>query len=582
MNHLQIDIPTVALILGMTHLMQVIVFIYQYRVNKAYRGVGWWLLWSAAEVIGFSVMLFRGIPGFFAPVVILQNIMLVWGTFCLYAGVQRFLGQRINLTVMIPILLIFLLGLIYFTIVHDLIQIRSVFLNGALSVIPAFAAISLLRSKLPSIRISARFNAMVFLLHSGIFAYRTLMILAGVPVGGLFEQSLFNLLAFFDALIVSLFWTFGFILMMNQRLTSDLAEARDQLQKIFNTSPDAALLTRMTDGMVMDVNDGYSTITGYSRIEMLGKSTLEIQLWKNPVDRDRVVDELTRNGTIENYEAPFILKDGREITGLMSARIIDIQGIPHIISITRDITHRKQIEDEIEEKNRILEEMNQEKDKFFSVLAHDLRNPFNSFLGFTHLLVEEADTLSRNDVHEIAISMRKTATNMYRLLDNLLEWAQVQLGRTRVTPELIVIKNIINKIDDLADDFARSKKLTLRYDVPATLEIITDAHMFETITRNLVFNALKFTEPGGEVTVIIRNRPDGRTELAVKDTGIGIPSGMVDRLFVLDKETSRKGTAGEPSTGLGLIICREFVEKLKGEIRVESQEGKGTLFTVIL
>ena len=136
--------------------------------------------------------------------------------------------------------------------------------------------------------------------------------------------------------------TFGLIIMVNQRLNAENREAKENLELIFNTSPDAVLITRLTDGYLVGVNEGFTAMTGYTRAEVMGKSTLDVNIWKNPADRQKLVTALNEKGFCENMEAVFQRKDGSQFTGIVSAKIITLQGDPHIISVTRDITERKQ------------------------------------------------------------------------------------------------------------------------------------------------------------------------------------------------------------------------------------------------
>ena len=252
--------------------------------------------------------------------------------------------------IIIPVVTVFFFGLLWFLFIDDNIEIRSIFIDLALTTISFLTAYSLIVSKTRSIKSSAHFNALIFIIHGCVFLYRAVMTAAGTPSGHFFVPTLFNILPFLDALIVGLLWTFGLIMMLNHRLNADMSEAKEDLELIFNTSPDAAIITRMDDGQIVDINDGYMLITGYSREEMEGKSTPGINIWKNIGDRNKIVMLLRENGYCENYEAVFIRKDGVEITGLMSAKIINLQGIPHIISITRNITERKQSEEALAKK----------------------------------------------------------------------------------------------------------------------------------------------------------------------------------------------------------------------------------------
>ncbi|MCX6249143.1 MAG: PAS domain S-box protein [Bacteroidetes bacterium] len=360
---MEIDIRTLVIILGVTHLMQVLVFFHQFKVNKTYRGLGWWLMWSAAEVIGFGVMLLRNIPSFLAGALIIQNLMIVAGSVFLFLGVKKFFNSAVNLKLLFLVVSVFLAGLFYFLFIDNNIQIRTGIICTTVAVISFFTAYSLFINKTRCINVSANFNAVVFLVHGGILVYRALILFTGTPVENIFSPTLFNIIPYFDALIASLLWTFGFIIMLNQRLNAEISEAKEDLQLIFNTSPDAAIISGLEDGRIVNVNEGYTTISGYTREEMKGKSTPEINIWKNIDDRQKVVNLLKKQGFCENYEADFMLKNGVELTGLLSAKIINLQGVPHIISITRNITERKRAEEALKEserdKSELLEKLNE-------------------------------------------------------------------------------------------------------------------------------------------------------------------------------------------------------------------------------
>lgn len=345
---MSIDSRTLILILGFTHLMQVLVFFHQYKTNRNFRGPGWWLMWSAAEAIGFSVILFRNPDETLIWVILLQNVLIISGTVFLYFGVRRFLNQSLNLRTILPIVFVFLIAFMVFLVVWNDIEVRSCILSLTLVSISLLTAYSLFFHQFPAIRSTTNFNAVVFLVHGAIFLYRAILFLTGAESPEIFSDTLFNLLPYFDALIVSLLWTFGFIIMLNQQLHKEINETKEQLRLIFDTSPDAALITRMEDGLFIDCNEGFIRATGYSRQEIRGNSTLAMHLWKNPLDRSVAIRQLAEKGAIDNYEAVFVLKEKREITGLFSSRLLSLNGIPHILSIIRDITLRKQAEMEKE------------------------------------------------------------------------------------------------------------------------------------------------------------------------------------------------------------------------------------------
>ena len=227
---MNIDIRTLVLVLGITHLIQVAVFYQQYKANKSYQGVGWWLMWSIAEVVGFSGILLRGIPAIHSIAMIIQNSGIFLGTIFVYIGVMRFLDKKENPKIIFSVSTFFILAIVYFVYVDDNAFMRYVIFNAAVAGTSLLTAYVLFVHKMPSITTSAHFNAAVCLVHGGVFTYRTVMFLSGAPVDDFFRPTLFNYLPVLDALIVSFLWTFGFIIMLNQRLNAEMTEANEQLQ----------------------------------------------------------------------------------------------------------------------------------------------------------------------------------------------------------------------------------------------------------------------------------------------------------------------------------------------------------------
>ncbi len=250
--------------------------------------------------------------------------------------------------------------------------------------------------------------------------------------------------------------------------------------------------------------------------------------------------------------------------------------------ISRDITEHKKAEEEIKLKNELLETINAEKDKYFSILAHDLKGPLSAFLGATQILTEEIQNMTLEETKKITISMKESASNIYGLLENLLEWSRLKRGMMDFTPEIFNAKQKITASIAVLTESARKKEIKINYSLPEDLTIYADSHMFETVIRNLVSNAIKFTAKSGEISVSATVTPDNTIEIKIRDTGIGMSKELIDRLFLLNEKTSRKGTEGEPSTGLGLLLCKEFIENHSGRLWVEGEEGKGSTFSFTL
>lgn len=235
------------------------------------------------------------------------------------------------------------------------------------------------------------------------------------------------------------------------------------------------------------------------------------------------------------------------------------------------------LEKKVEERTYELEELNRTKDKFFSIIAHDLKNPFNSLLGFSELLLDSFSDFPPEKIEEYIKIIFETAHSSYALLENLLEWSRSQTGGIQITPQKIDISVLVEKNFDLLEIHAHKKGIKLINDVDPATTCYADYNMINTVMRNLISNAIKYTSGGGKVSIDCE-QAGNNIKILVADTGIGIKNIVLDKLFRIDQNVSTKGTDSESGTGLGLILCKEFIEKNGGEIGVNSQVGEGSTF----
>lgn len=224
-----------------------------------------------------------------------------------------------------------------------------------------------------------------------------------------------------------------------------------------------------------------------------------------------------------------------------------------------------------------LQELNATKDKFFSIISHDLKGPLNSLSSFSNLLINYTDSLSKEEIQTFAKDFDKSLKNLFALLENLLEWSRSQTGNIDFTPDRFEICAILESNKDLLESQAKIKSIWIQS--VARSELYIDAHKnsINTVVRNLISNAIKFTQEGGRIELDARKKGN-EVIISVADTGVGMSEAVINRLFRIDAKHSTKGTANEKGTGLGLILCKEFIEKNGGRIWVESKEGEGTIF----
>ncbi|MCX6281238.1 MAG: PAS domain-containing sensor histidine kinase [Bacteroidetes bacterium] len=396
-----------------------------------------------------------------------------------------------------------------------------------------------------------------------------------------------NLLLGITGLIVIVLGTFIFSFVMILRQINQ----REKVEELVRIDEEKyrTLIDTMTDGVYrsshegkfLEVNPALVKMLGYDSKEELLAIDIKSQLYFSEEDRESSdLEEKLEEMAIFRLKK----KDGSEIWVEDHGRHVldDKGGILYHEGSLRDVTERKLAENEIELKNEELQRLNAEKDKLLSIIAHDLRSPFNSLLGFTEMLVEELPSLSKDEIQKIAVSMRKSTTSLYALLENLLEWSRLQRGLIPYNPEVFPLRHKLAETIEVLMESANKKGISISYDIPADMEVYADRNMFEVIIRNLTSNAIKFTYEQGKVILSAGSMPDSSVKISITDTGIGMNEAMITNLFRFDENTNRKGTSHEPSTGLGLIICREFIEKHGGTLQVVSEENKGSTFTLTL
>lgn len=246
--------------------------------------------------------------------------------------------------------------------------------------------------------------------------------------------------------------------------------------------------------------------------------------------------------------------------------------------VIHDITERKLAEEEIKLKNEELQKLNSEKDKFFSIIAHDLKSPFNSILGFSNLLVEQVRIKDYNGIEEYADIVQTSSLRAIDLLENLMEWSLSKTGRMEFHPVHFEMVELIDTVTDLLSDTAKQKSILITSDLLPNINVYADKNMVSTVLRNLITNAIKFTNLNGKI-VISSKVENNELLISVRDNGVGMTKDKIEKIFRIEENSSTPGTQNEKGTGLGLILCKEFVQKHGGRIFVKSEIGKGSIFS---
>ncbi|MBN1302607.1 MAG: HAMP domain-containing histidine kinase [Melioribacteraceae bacterium] len=233
----------------------------------------------------------------------------------------------------------------------------------------------------------------------------------------------------------------------------------------------------------------------------------------------------------------------------------------------------------LNESQEELSQLNLNKDRFFSIIAHDLRSPFSSLLGFSEYLNHEAENLSTDEVKEYSTMIYRTGKHILSLLENLLQWSRVQLGRIDFSPSEYNITEQLLSIKNYFDTISRQKDISIICNEKDEIKVFADQNMIETVIRNLISNSIKFTHSGGSIELSAEKKKS-HVEVTIKDSGVGMPEDVVQNLFKIESQHTTRGTNNEKGSGLGLIICNEFVKKNNGTIKVNSKINSGTSFIV--
>lgn len=357
-----------------------------------------------------------------------------------------------------------------------------------------------------------------------------------------------------------------------------LKESEARIKSIFRSAPVG--IGVVSNRILMEVNERMCEITGYSANELVGQNSRMIY----PSDEEFESVGKYKYEQIKKYgtgmiETSFLRKDGKLIDIILSSTPIDPDDLSIGVTFTvLEITGRKKAEKEIKFKNEQLLNLNAQKDKFFSIIAHDLRGPFSGFLGLTKIIAEELSTTDTEAIQQMGEAMRRSASNIFKLLENLLQWSQMEQGLIPFTPAWVPLHSFFVESFSTELQTAKNKKIEVEFDIPDNISVYADEKMLRSIISNLFSNATKFTPIGGKINISAIFSVANAVEISIQDNGIGMSKDIQNKLFRLAEQVNRKGTEGELSTGLGLFLCKDFIEKHSGELQVESEEGKGSTF----
>lgn len=389
------------------------------------------------------------------------------------------------------------------------------------------------------------------------------------------------------------------ILQLNKELETKVAqlqESEEKFQKTFQASAAGISITHLSDGIYLDVNDTFVEMTGFSKEELIGHSSIELGMISNVNKRNEVWQQIKETGSAKNFELTVQHKSGAVFEVLSSVETILLSEKKYAINTIYDITERKRDTDRIhhlneelkasidqlEESKRQVEKADRMKSNFLSNMSHELRTPLNGIIGFSELLIDKKVGPLNPHQEEYLGDILNSGNHLLRLINDILDLSKIESGKLELSIETFLAKDAIEEVRSVVNSIANKKQIQLTTTIASNIkEVSIDKHKFKQILYNLLSNAIKFTPEGGKVCVDVK-KEDEWFSIQVRDTGIGMSQEGMDKLFTpfvqLDSGLSRK----QEGTGLGLVLTKRFVELHRGSIEIESEVSIGSVFTVKL
>ena len=343
------DVKTAAALLGVVNALLAVVLALQYRFSRPHKGVGWWAAGQTCIAVGLALGNLRG-TSFAGHVIIpVYQVAVVAGPLLFYVGIRRFLGKPERRTPIVALLVAVLVEALVFTFVFDSFRVRSTALYAAIGIGLAMAATAAFRDRTPDVRGPALLLGWVLSVTAALYLGQAVW-QAMVPSPGTawtFFPSLLSTIAYLVEVAAAVLWTFAMVLMINQRLSAKVADDAANLRSVFESIPDSVVLSRLRDGVIVDVNPGFSRMAGYSRTEAVEGALRGMDLWADSEDRNRMVAEVEATGACRDLRARMRLKDGSDLECVLNARTFHLGQEPHLVSVTRDVSQEIAMQEQL-------------------------------------------------------------------------------------------------------------------------------------------------------------------------------------------------------------------------------------------
>jgi PAS domain S-box-containing protein len=359
-----------------------------------------------------------------------------------------------------------------------------------------------------------------------------------------------------------------------------LRKSEKRFSTIFHLNPLPAVITRIKDGKILLNNKKASELFGFAATDLEDATTIQLKAWKNIEEKTMIINDPKAKNLVQ-VENTYHTKLGRVFKAITNIERIEIDGEECMLAIIQDIDDLKKKEESIRNYSMELERLNNNQVKFLAIIAHDLMSPVNGLIGCSNLLEDDTDNLSHDEIKQLSKAINTSSTNLKTLLSNLLAWANNHSGHLAFTPTKLSLEAVVESELLLLKDVLNQKSIQIRKSLPVKCELMADENMLHTILRNFITNAIKFSYSGGVIEILATSEKD-RIYISIVDKGVGMEESVQKKLFRIETKNSEVGTFGEKGSGLGLHLCKEFVEMHGGEVFVESERGVGTTFSFSL
>jgi PAS domain S-box-containing protein len=578
-----------------------VIFVLWRQNRKRSTGLGLWVIEFVFQLFAILLTGLRGfIPDFIS--IIVANFLAIAGTIILYIGLQWYTGQkRLNWPNWL-LLAAYTAVQVYYTYVQPDLFART--MNGNAALFLLCLQIALFMFSIPKEKLDrySRSIGVVFAAYCVIIIARSIFDLMLPPSGDFMQSGIFDTLAllFYQMLFISL--TFSLFLMVNRGLVVELADDLEELKqaraalarseekyaKAFHNIPNTVIITQVKDGRIIEVNDTFFTMTGFTRAESEGKTTIDLNVWGSTADRNKLVSAISEHGRVSGMETVFRRKNGRLFPAVVSSESLILDGIPCVITVVQDISKRKRAEGKVQELNRSLEARvqsrtaeleasNRELESFAYSVSHDLRTPLRSISGWSFLLKEESGSAINDTGINYIERIIGEVNLMGKLIDDLLDLSRVT--RMELQKEPVDLSAAAASITARLASYSPKRKM--EFVIQPGIIVNGDRRLLEVALTNLFDNAIKFTGKVKHPRVEFKHiHQDGESHLCISDNGVGFDPEDARNLFGPFQRLHSQ--ADFPGTGIGLATVQRIIQRHGGRIWAEAIKGEGASFNFTL